>query len=125
MIRWLCTMEEFKGIGGDQLRLSWTNIARMRGNAGPTGFGGLLRDHERNILLSYSGLLGVNDLIAAEVMGLLHGIHIFTSQFTGPLDIEGDASVVISWGKYHTESPWKFVYHFREIFNLLMQSSCA
>ncbi|KAG9441971.1 hypothetical protein H6P81_017825 [Aristolochia fimbriata] len=89
IIGWLKTKTIFKEFSGDQMRSNWCAIAAMKqgdptdapvgwrpppsgciklnfdgssqGNPGPAGFGGVFRDHEGNILLTYAGPLGHED----------------------------------------------------------------
>ncbi|KAG9452986.1 hypothetical protein H6P81_005890 [Aristolochia fimbriata] len=85
------------------------------GNPGPAGFG-VFRDSEGNILMSYSGSLGVDDSTSAETHGVLQTLRLFRAHFSGELIVEGDSKNVIGWCRQTSAPPWRLLYLFREIF---------
>ncbi|KAG9450341.1 hypothetical protein H6P81_010306 [Aristolochia fimbriata] len=65
------------------------------GNPGPAGYGGVFRNAEGQILLAYTGLLGIVDSTLAEIHRVLHGLRIFQNHLVGELVVEGDSQNVI------------------------------
>ncbi|KAG9442213.1 hypothetical protein H6P81_018067 [Aristolochia fimbriata] len=134
------------GEGGDQIRSNWCAIATMKqgnltdapvgwrpppsgciklnfdgssqGNPSPAGFGGVFRDHEGTIFLTYAGPLGHEDSTVAEMTALLQGLRIFRSRLQGKLLVEGDSKNVIGWCEGGVTPPWRLCYSFREILDL-------
>ncbi|KAG9439310.1 hypothetical protein H6P81_019475 [Aristolochia fimbriata] len=87
------------------------------GNPGQAGIGGTFRDHTGNTLLAYSGPIGQSTSNMAEARALLAGIKIYSTNFSGPLRIEGDSALVIGWSTKGSP-PWKLRNIFYEITEL-------
>ncbi|XP_077212929.1 uncharacterized protein LOC143848038 isoform X2 [Tasmannia lanceolata] len=89
------------------------------GNPGRAGFGGVIRDHNGNIIIAYYGSAGVCDANEAEVMGLLNGLRWFHSNNLRPLLGEGDSSNTIAWAKGLNGGPWRLANKIDEIRDLV------
>lgn len=61
-------------------------------NSGPSGISGIFRDAHGTCIQSFSGPLGVGDVITAETKALLHGLRLVLSMGLHhlSLEMEGD-----------------------------------
>ena len=67
-----------------------------KGNPGPVGLKGILRDHLGNILHIYSHHLGHDTNNGAELSALLEGLRIAKINSHNNLIIEGDSAIIIN-----------------------------
>ena len=68
----------------------------LRGNLGPVGIGGVLRNCKGEVLIMFSKPVGVCDSNEAEVLAILEGLQLFSSRYGGPLIMESDSSNAIA-----------------------------
>ena len=66
-----------------------------KGNSGPAGFGGAVRNHEGQMLGIFWGDLGYSSNNLAELEGLVQGLKWATVIGWSPLIVEGDSSLII------------------------------
>ena len=66
-----------------------------KGNPGPTGFGGAIRNSEGNLVGLYWGYMGMNSNNVAELRGLLEGLTMATQKGWLPIILEGDSQVIL------------------------------
>ena len=66
-----------------------------KGNPGPAGFGGAVRNHEGQMLGIFWGDLGYSSNNLAELEGLVQGLKWATVIGWSPLIVEGDSSLII------------------------------
>ncbi|KAK9041513.1 hypothetical protein V6N11_016611 [Hibiscus sabdariffa] len=85
--------------------------AAVNGVVGPTGIGGVLKDHTGKILLCFSKYIGFSDPTSAELQGILEACCCFVgSQWVGTesLIIESDSEIAVNWIKRHFSVPASF-----------------
>lgn len=85
-----------------------------RGKPGPVGIGGVLRNHEGIIFLSFSSSIEVKDSNEAEVLAILEALRLFRVSFRQPLIVDSDFLDAFFWVKNSATGPWKF-HFFPEI----------
>ncbi|XP_077239390.1 MLO-like protein 12 isoform X2 [Tasmannia lanceolata] len=85
-------------------------------NLGKAGIGGVIRDANGSILMTYSGPPGICE---AKVRALLFGFKWFAAINLGPLIIEGDSSNTVSWATEHSRGPWRKHNYIAEIRDLV------
>eukprot|EP00253_Pinus_taeda_P030654 PITA_30654 len=66
-----------------------------KGNPGATGYGGVIRDHTRQVLKVFFGSIGWNTNNVAELEGLWQGLNIAQKDNFFPLIVEGDSQILI------------------------------
>eukprot|EP00253_Pinus_taeda_P031502 PITA_31502 len=66
-----------------------------KGNPGPAGYGGIIRDHKGNTILIYFGNIGWDTNNSAELEGLWQGLLEAKCQNLHPLIIEGDSQIIL------------------------------
>ncbi|XP_011624173.1 uncharacterized protein LOC105420789 [Amborella trichopoda] len=68
------------------------------GNLSLAGFGGIVREWNRVVVFSFSGLLGEKTTNFAELMALFNGLKLFVDKMVGTYCVvEGNLSNVINW----------------------------
>ena len=80
--------------GPGSFKLNFDGAAK--GNPGPAGYGGLVRDTDGSVLGVFWGDLGECSNNLAELEGLIHGLRWASSQPWSPLLVEGDSRLIIS-----------------------------
>lgn len=102
-----------------------------KGNPGPTGFGGAIRNSEGVPVGIYWGYIGLNSNNMAELRGLLEGLRMATSHGWMPLILEGDSQVILQMAtklingkkvRKVTEN-WKMNFSLEELQTLLRHHS--
>lgn len=78
-----------------KLKLNFDGLAK--GNLGPAGFGGIIRDENGQVVLTICGLLGEGDSTTAELLNLLYGLREIKKLGQHDSLAKGDSKVVISW----------------------------
>ncbi|KAF5454630.1 hypothetical protein F2P56_024280 [Juglans regia] len=90
-----------------------------RGNPGPAGVEGVLRDLDGNVKMAFSVSLGNGTNNFAKLLGLLHGIQIDQEQGFVDLDVELDFWVVVHWIKEKRCNTWYFEDFWEEVMEVL------
>jgi ribonuclease HI len=67
----------------------------LKGNPGPTGAGGVFRDHKGDVILVYASKLGLSTNNSVELAGLLRGMVIAQTYRFSTLEVEGDSQLII------------------------------
>ena len=98
------------------LKLSFDGCAC--GNPSPAGLGGVIRDAEGNILISYSGPTGFSSSNKAELLALKNGIHEASKLNPQRLLIEGDSYCVIRWASRASNPAWNLANIIEEVIQL-------
>ncbi|KAG9449628.1 hypothetical protein H6P81_009593 [Aristolochia fimbriata] len=88
------------------------------GNPGPAGIGGTLSDSTGQHIMFYSGPAGIATCNEAESQALLTRLKLFNQLFQGPLQVQGDSALAISWAK-GAPPPWKLKRVYDEIHDLM------
>lgn len=108
--------EEVGSLGGPHqgVYLKFNVNGAARGKPGPTGVGGVLRDHKEDVLLIFSNNEGLQESNEIKVLAILEALRLLFSSFHEQLLVESDFSNAISWIS-SKEGPWKFHFLFLEI----------
>ena len=85
-----------------------------RGKPGLVGIGGVLRNHEGFIFLSFSSFIRVKDSNEAEVLAILEALRLFRVSFRQPLIVESDFLDAFFWVMNSAMGLWRF-HFFSEI----------
>ncbi|PKI68726.1 hypothetical protein CRG98_010783 [Punica granatum] len=72
-----------------------SSTLRSCGNPGKAGAGGVIRDKAGNWKLGFSMNLGITTSVVAELVAILQGLLLATSQGIQKLIIETDASLIL------------------------------
>lgn len=67
-----------------------------KGNPGPTGYGGAVRNHQGQVLKVFFGSIGWNTNNVAELEGLWRGLNMAQQEGLTPLIVEGDSQIIIN-----------------------------
>eukprot|EP00253_Pinus_taeda_P006105 PITA_06105 len=70
-----------------------------KGNPGPAGYGGVIRNHNGESMQVYYGTVGSDTNNAAELEGLWKGICLADQNHLHPLEVEGDSLILIAIAK--------------------------
>lgn len=70
-----------------------------KGNPGPAGYGGIIRNHKGESLQVYYGTMGSDTNNVAELEGLWQGIRLADQNHLYPLEVEGDSLILIAMAK--------------------------
>ena len=58
--------------------------------------GGILRDHQDDILAAFESFLGCQPIIYAELMAICEGLEFATHLGYSTLEVESDSAIVVS-----------------------------
>ena len=93
-----------------------------RGNPGPAGCGGVVRDSAGTWLASFSAKLGVCTSVKAELMALVHGLKVVQDKGFKNIIIDMDSKLIVNTMKIPASlasiAEWKF---FKLPFGALLQ----
>jgi len=79
--------------GSHWLKLNIEGV--VKGNPGPTGGGGLLRDHRENWINGFSANLGWRSSVKAELLALLKGLQLAWNMGVSHLEVEIDSQLAL------------------------------
>ena len=88
------------------------------GNPSPTGLGGVIRDSEGSILLSYSSPAGFGSINKAELLALRTGIREASKHTPQWLLLEGNSYCIIQWASQSLNPPWNLIHIIEEVVHL-------
>ncbi|XVF45253.1 hypothetical protein PTKIN_Ptkin02bG0190300 [Pterospermum kingtungense] len=80
------------------------------GKPGPTGIGGILRDHDGNELIPFSKSIGVADSNVAELIAIREAFILFLSSLwalSSKLIVESDSMIAVGWVSKPSAVAWK------------------
>ena len=114
-----------------------TNIFKLnfdgvsKGNTGPAGFGGAIRNSEGNMVGLCRGYIGENSNNVAELEGLLEGLDMASHHGWLPIILEGDSKIILQMatkllhGKPMSKvaNNWKMDHSLDQLRGLLMAHS--
>ncbi|KAK9000988.1 hypothetical protein V6N11_082782 [Hibiscus sabdariffa] len=83
----------------------------VKGRFGPTGVGGVLRDHSGNVLLKFSNSIGIADPASAELLAIKKALSLFaTPGLIGNvnLQVETNCNNVVAWFRQPSTTPNAF-----------------
>lgn len=90
-----------------------------KGNPGPAGGGGLVRDSKGHVLLAFSHYYGVAQSITAEVRAILDGLRYCLASGIHVNYIESDSQIVVNVLKNQSVVPWRISHWIEEIKQIL------
>ncbi|OMP02587.1 hypothetical protein CCACVL1_02751 [Corchorus capsularis] len=91
--------------------LSWAIWSYFLNQWGEAGIGGVLRNHDGEVLISFSKYVGVVDSNEAEVLAVREAFLIFSASSwanLNPVVIESDSSNTVKWVQNPSFAPWRF-----------------
>ncbi|XP_010265249.1 PREDICTED: methionine aminopeptidase 1B, chloroplastic-like isoform X2 [Nelumbo nucifera] len=103
---------EWKPPEGNKVKL---NFDGSYGNPGISRIGRVLRNSDRRILGMFSGRIGNENSLKAELLALLQGLKLAKQLGCRHVEVEGDSKVVISWATNSSHTPWTFKRMIREV----------
>ena len=68
-----------------------------KGNPGKSGFDGVIRDHNEEIIHLFYDNMGLDSNNAAEPEGMVVGVTIVVRRNILPLIVEGDRTIILPW----------------------------
>ena len=77
-----------------------------KGNPGPSGGGGVLRDSAGQVLVGYSAFLGVNTSLRAEALALLTGLRLCVHKGYTQVRVQSDSLVLVGILQRRFQCPW-------------------
>ncbi|XVF39326.1 hypothetical protein PTKIN_Ptkin01aG0025500 [Pterospermum kingtungense] len=80
------------------------------GQPGPTGVGGVLRDHDESVKMCFSKSIGVPDSNLAEIMAIREALLLFVQSrwiSNVPLIVESDSSNAVKWFSNPSAAFWR------------------
>lgn len=88
-----------------------------QGNPSPSGFGGLISDSSGGCLIAFSGPLGHENAIFAELKAALFGLKLIHDKCLNhqTLCVEGDSVIVIGWLKNGKNGSWRLSHLLRDV----------
>ncbi|XP_041025254.1 ribonuclease H-like [Juglans microcarpa x Juglans regia] len=85
------------------------------GNPGPSGAGGIIRNHKRDLVCGFSVAIGHYSNNFAELMSLLHGLRHIDQMGHLFVEIELDSMLVINWLRSQRRGLWYMEDYWEEI----------
>eukprot|EP00268_Persea_americana_P065005 TRINITY_DN8614_c0_g1_i4.p1 TRINITY_DN8614_c0_g1~~TRINITY_DN8614_c0_g1_i4.p1 ORF type:complete len:144 (-),score=24.76 TRINITY_DN8614_c0_g1_i4:84-515(-) len=98
------------------LKLSFDGSAK--GNPSMAGVGGVIRNHEGSILLSYSGPASFCSINKAKVLALKIGLREAKNLNVTHLSVEGDSFCAIQWAAKKSKPPWYLLDIIEEVLDI-------
>lgn len=94
-------------------------MGASKGNLGLAGFGCVSRDHDHNVIRALCRPFEVCDAITAKTTSLLMGLRKLNQLRLQGCEVEGDSTVVISWGNIGDFGSWNLTSILYEIWELM------
>lgn len=89
-----------------------------RGSPGPSGIGGVVRNHSKEFVGIFSEAVGMLWAYEAEVLAILKGLQFCKSHCLNHLLIESDSILAVGWVNNKSNRPWKLGNELNLIDNL-------
>ncbi|XP_015160979.1 uncharacterized protein [Solanum tuberosum] len=90
-------------------------------NSGKIGGGGILRDHQGNMIYAFSIPLGIGSNNLAETLAAQQGIYWCVQHGFKKIILEIDSKLLNNWISYKSKPPWQIQQHIRELIRLARQ----
>jgi len=90
-------------------------------NSGKIGGGGILRDHQGNMIYAFSIPLGIGSNNLAETLAAQQGIYWCVQHGFKKIILEVDSKLLNNWISYKSKPPWQIQQHIRELIRLARQ----
>jgi len=87
-------------------------------NSGKIGGGGILRDHQGNMIYAFSIPLGIGSNNLAETLAAQQGIYWCVQHGFKKIILEVDSKRQNNWISYKSKPPWQIQQHIRELIRL-------
>ncbi|KAF3639165.1 hypothetical protein FXO38_22816 [Capsicum annuum] len=103
-------------------REGWTKLNTdgcSKGNPGPSGGGGIIRNSQGKILGAFAVQLGHNTNNIAEATTLKIGLEICRDKGISHIDIESDSMLLVKWIQNSASIPWNVFSEIMEIRNMM------
>ncbi|WMV32826.1 hypothetical protein MTR67_026211 [Solanum verrucosum] len=90
-------------------------------NPGKIGGGGILRDHQGNMIYAFSIPLGIGSNNLAETLAAQQGIYWCVQHSFKKIILEVDLKLLANWISYKSKPLWQIQQHIRELMRLVRQ----
>ncbi|XP_057432300.1 uncharacterized protein LOC130725057 [Lotus japonicus] len=96
-----------------------------QGNPGPSGLGGVLRDHQNRVFGYFSINSGFGWAFEAEVRAILKALQFCQEFMVYEVYIESDSTAAVGWINSKLNRPWKLLNELNQIDFLLELTKCS
>ncbi|XP_019052801.1 PREDICTED: uncharacterized protein LOC109114513 [Nelumbo nucifera] len=86
-----------------------------RGNPGPCGGGGIIRDGRNGLISAFSNIYGSDSNLVAEAMALLDGLHLLVALNLEKIMVELDSKLMIDILNSICAAPWKLWFWLSQV----------